>query len=64
VNDPGALTQGGLLLGVGGEELRQVAVKVLDFDLAAAVAQCVGQEFGEAACTFPGYAGEGFSACS
>lgn len=28
-----------------------MAVKVLDFDLAAAVAQCVGQEFGEAACT-------------
>ena len=30
-----------------------MAVKVLDFDLAAAVAQCVGQEFGDAACTFP-----------
>jgi hypothetical protein len=29
-------------------------VKVLAFDMAAAVTQYVGQEFGEAACTIPG----------
>ncbi|MFD9283615.1 hypothetical protein ACFWD7_41315 [Streptomyces mirabilis] len=28
-----------------------MAVKVLDFDFAAAVAKCSGKEFGEAACT-------------
>jgi hypothetical protein len=30
-----------------------VDVKVLDFDLAAPVAECAGKDFGEAACTVP-----------
>ncbi|MER5852459.1 hypothetical protein ABT126_37070 [Streptomyces sp. NPDC002012] len=32
------------------EYARQVGVEVLDFDLAAAVAEFAGEEFGEAAC--------------
>jgi hypothetical protein len=30
-----------------------VDVEVLDLDVAAALAQCAGKDFGEAACTFP-----------
>ncbi|MDQ0688794.1 hypothetical protein QFZ56_007757 [Streptomyces achromogenes] len=56
-------SSGGLLGGagmggaVGGrlEHARQVDVEVLDFNLAAPVAQCAGKDFGEAACTFPHY---------
>ncbi|MER5853674.1 hypothetical protein ABT126_44015 [Streptomyces sp. NPDC002012] len=43
--------------GVGGvgrlEYARQVGVEVFDFDMAAAVAEFAGKEFGEAACPFP-----------
>jgi hypothetical protein len=41
--------------GCGGrvEDARQMDVQVLDFDLAAAVPECPGKEFGETAGTFP-----------
>lgn len=55
------VSSGGLLLGVGVrgagggllQYARQVDMGVLDFDLTAAVAECAGKDFGEAACTFP-----------
>lgn len=41
------------MVGGGLEYARQVDVEVLDFDLAAPVAECAGKDFGEAACAVP-----------